>query len=73
MQISSSETVICSILSQDICFCLGLKLAISSQAWAHQAASVKVELRIYPETLPFELQHSLNQVNGRREVESLKF
>ena len=37
---------------------------ISHILWAHQAVSVKVKLRIYPETLPFELQHSLNQLNG---------
>ena len=50
--------------SQDIRFWLGLKSAIFSQAWAHQAASVEAKLRIYSGTLPFELRHSLNQVNG---------
>ena len=46
-------------LSQDIHFWLGLKSTISSQVWAHQAASAKAKLRIYAGTLPFELQHSL--------------
>ena len=46
-------------LSQDICFLLGLNSAISSQACAREAASVKAELRIYPGTLQFEPQDSL--------------
>ena len=62
-----------NFLSQDIRFWLGLKSAISSQAWAHQAAGMKAKLRIYPGTLPFELQHSLNQVKGWRKVELLGF
>ena len=37
----------------------GLKSAISSQAWAHQAASVSTKLNIYPGPLSFELQHNL--------------
>ena len=54
--------------SQDIRFWLGLKSAIFSQAWAHQAASVEAKLRTYPGTLPFELRHSLNEVNGCRKM-----
>ena len=38
-------------LSQDICFWLGLKSAISWHSWAHQAGSVKAGLRIYLGTL----------------------
>ena len=67
LQISSSEVVIYSVLiflSQDICFWLGLKPSILSQAWAHQTASVQAKLRIYPGALSFELRQSLNQVNG---------
>ena len=61
-------------LSHDICFWLGLKLAISSQALARQAAYMKTELRIYQRTLPLELQHSLNQVNswGESDTRTLK-
>ena len=60
-------------LSQGIRFWLGLKSAKSSQAWAHQAVSLKAKLGIYPGTLPFELWHSLNQVNGWGKVEVLGF
>ena len=61
-------------LSRDICFWLGLKSAISSQAWAHQAASMWAKLRIYPGKLSFELRHSLNKVNdwGKMRLGSLK-
>ena len=51
-------------LSHEIFFWVGLQSAISLQPWAQQAASMKTELRIYPGTLPFKLQHSLNQVNS---------
>ena len=51
-------------LRQNIRFSLGLKLAISSQVWVHQAASVKTKLRIYIGILPIEIRHSLNKVNG---------
>ena len=50
-------------LSQNVRFWLGLKSAIFSRAWAYQAASVEADLKIFPETLSFELQLDLNQVN----------
>ena len=60
-------------LSQAVRSWLGLKSVTSSHAWAQQAASVKAKLRIYPGTLPFVFQHSLNQVNDWRKVEVLGF